>query len=230
MVMGIASGLWMPEAETVWGDQLMILFAREILAKSPGATIIGDVKCSQTFFDEIHRLGGKAIMWKSGHAMIKSKMVETGALLAGEMSAHIFFKHGYYGFDDALYAAIRLINILGGTNQKLDEILDQFPTSISTPEIRFGCPEDKKFQIVEQISKNLESQQENSVCSIDGVRVDTPDGWWLLRASNTQAVLVARCEAPNLDSLDKLLEIIQGLLAPYDIQLPAINSRSPADS
>lgn len=204
----------------LWGDQLLVILAREVLADEPGATIIADVKASQVFFDEIARMGGKPLMWKTGHSHIKTKMAELGAPLAGEMSAHIFFKHRYYGFDDALYAAVRLLNVLNATDETLADIRDAMPKTVSTPEIRFDCAEDRKFQVVEEVRERLGAMDGITVHGMDGVRVETPDGWWLLRASNTQAVLVARCEATTDEGLARLkLTLIEqieasGLTAP----------------
>ena len=188
----------------LWGDQLLAILARDVLAAEPGATIIADVKTSQVFFDEIERLGGKPMMWKTGHSHIKSKMAEIGAPLAGEMSAHIFFKHRYYGYDDALYAAVRLLNVLNGTDDSLADLLDAMPKTVSTPEIRFDCADDRKFDVVEDVRARLAGETGIEVHGMDGVRVQSVDGWWLLRASNTQPVLVARCEAADEASLDRL--------------------------
>ena len=187
----------------LWGDQLMALLARDVLARHPGATIIADVKASQVLFDEITRLGGKPLMWKTGHSLVKSKMVETNAPLAGEMSGHIFYKDGYYGFDDALYVAIRLLDVLARGKEKLSVLRDGLPQRVNTPEIRFPCDEGRKFEIVADVARRLAAEGA-VVNDIDGVRVTTEDGWWLLRASNTQAVLVARCEAADEAGLVRL--------------------------
>jgi phosphomannomutase len=187
----------------VWGDQLLALLAREVLARHPGATIIGDVKCSTAFFDEIRRLGGKPILWMAGHSYVKSKMKETGAPLAGEMSAHIFFSDRYYGYDDALYAALRTLQVVRFTGKSVGALLDELPVMINTPEFRFDCPEERKFAVVAEIRDRLHASKAE-VLAIDGVRVTTKDGWWLLRASNTQAVLTARCEADDQAGLDRL--------------------------
>jgi phosphomannomutase len=181
-----------------------VILASEVLRDIPGATIIADVKASQVFFDEIDRMGGKALMWKTGHSLIKAKMQETGSPLAGEMSAHIFFKHRYYGYDDALYAAIRLMSIIASSDQTLDAMLDAMPKMLNTPELRFDCPEERKFQVVEEVAKRLKSISGIKVHDMDGVRVQSDDGWWLLRASNTQAVLVARCESTGEEGLTRL--------------------------
>jgi phosphomannomutase len=188
----------------IWGDQLLIILATEVLAEIPGATIIADVKSSQVFFDEIARLGGKPLMSRTGHSLIKNMMAATGAVLAGEMSGHIFFAHRYYGFDDALYAAVRLLSILAHGNTTLAEMRDAMPQMMNTPEIRIDCPEERKFQVVEEVRERLKRVPDIAVHDIDGVRVNSADGWWLLRASNTQPVLVGRCEAANGEGLRRL--------------------------
>jgi phosphomannomutase len=188
----------------LFGDQLMILLGRDVLRTHPGATIIADVKASQVLFDEIGKAGGKPLMWKTGHSLIKAKMAETGSPLAGEMSGHIFFADRWYGFDDALYAAIRTLGILarmGGT--KLSDVRKALPQVINTPELRFDCDDRRKFEVVAEVAERLRAAGAN-VSEIDGVRVLTDDGWWLLRSSNTQAVLVARCEASSDAGLDRL--------------------------
>lgn len=187
----------------VWGDQLLAILAPEVLADHPGATIIADVKASQVLFDHIAKLGGKPLMWKTGHSLIKSKMVETGAPLAGEMSGHIFFKHKYYGYDDAIYVALRLLNCVVRAKGGLKELKDQLPSMVSTPELRFDCPEDRKFQVVPEVHARLKAAGAD-VNDTDGVRVSTEDGWWLLRPSNTQDVLVARCEGHDEAALERL--------------------------
>jgi len=189
----------------LWGDQLLVVLSGPVLEELPGSTIIADVKASQVFFDEIERMGGKAVMSKTGHSLIKSLMVETGAPLAGEMSGHIFFAHRYYGYDDALYSAIRLLSILSSGEATLAEIRDGLPSMVNTPELRFDCPEERKFAVVEEVRDRLKTMDGITVGDIDGVRVTNSDGWWLLRASNTQAVLVGRCEASNDASLQQLV-------------------------
>ena len=195
----------------LWGDQLMVLYAREVLRDRPGATIIADVKASQVLFDEIARAGGKPLMWRTGHSLIKSKMQETGSPLAGEMSGHIFFADRYYGFDDALYAAVRLLMILAGQGSKLSELRDAIPAVINTPELRFPCSEARKFKVVEEVRARLAAEGA-PVNDTDGVRVTRPHGWWLLRASNTQDVLVARCEARNEGDLARLKDELAACL------------------
>ena len=191
------------QGRILWGDQLMVLFAREVLAERPGATVIADVKASQVLFDEIARAGGQPLMWRTGHSLIKAKMAEAGAPLAGEMSGHIFFADRYYGFDDALYAAVRILGIASRTKTSLAEMRDRLPRVLNTPELRFPCSEERKFAVVEEAAKRLR-QAGADMADIDGVRVRTADGWWLLRASNTQDVLVARCESPTSEGLERL--------------------------
>ena len=191
------------QGRILWGDQLMVLFAREVLAERPGATVIADVKASQVLFDEIARAGGQPLMWRTGHSLIKAKMAEAGAPLAGEMSGHIFFADRYYGFDDALYAAVRILGIASRTKTSLAEMRDRLPCVLNTPELRFPCSEERKFAVVEEAAKRLR-QAGADMADIDGVRVRTTDGWWLLRASNTQDVLVARCESPTSEGLERL--------------------------
>src|SRR3954467_8783725 len=200
------------EGRVIWGDQLMLILAETVLKEQPGATIIADVKASQVLFDGIAALGGKPLMWKTGHSLIKSKMKETGAPLAGEMSGHIFFKHRWYGFDDALYAAVRLIEAVSAIGQSLTEIKDAMPTAVATPELRFQVDEVRKFAIVEEVRDRLSADGAN-VDATDGVRVSTGDGWWLLRASNTQDVLVARAEAREETGLERLVAQIDDQLA-----------------
>ena len=177
----------------MYGDQLMIVYAREILTRKPGATFIGEVKCSQLMYDDIAARGGNPIMWKTGHSLIKAKMKETRAELAGEMSGHMFFADRYYGFDDALYAACRLMEIVAGSGQPLSSQLAGLPHTVTTPEIRFDCPDEIKFQVVRQASAELRAR--HKTVDVDGVRVLFPQGWGLVRASNTQPVVVMRFEA-----------------------------------
>ncbi|MHA1599030.1 MAG: phosphoglucomutase/phosphomannomutase PgmG [Alphaproteobacteria bacterium] len=216
---GIVDG----QGRVLWGDQMMVILASEVLADLPGATIIIDVKASQVFFDEIERMGGKAMMWKTGHSLIKTKMVETGSPLAGEMSAHIFFKHRYYGFDDALYAAVRLLSIVASSDQTLADMLDAMPQMLNTPEIRFDCPEERKFALVEEVSERLRHVEGITVHDMDGVRVQNEDGWWLLRASNTQAVLVARCESSSEEGLGRLKDELSSQLRASGLEPPDLN-------
>lgn len=203
----------------LWGDQLLMILAEDVLARLPGSTIIADVKASQVLFDRIAALGGRPLMWKTGHSLIKAKMVETGAPLAGEMSGHIFFKDGFYGHDDALYVAIRLLDILGRGHRTLAEIRDAMPQTFSTPEVRFACPEDRKFTLVAELARRL-AEEGAEVDTTDGVRVRSGDGWWLLRASNTQAVLVARAEARSAEGLERLKAELRARLRALDIEPP----------
>ena len=189
--------------EILWGDQILALLAREVLRERPGATVIGDVKASQVLFDEIARLGGAPLMWATGHSVIKAKMTDLGAPLAGEMSGHIFFADRYYGFDDALYASVRLLRLIAGEGRSLAALRATLPSRVSTPEMRFACPHERKFAVADEIRARLEAAGE-PFDGVDGVRVRTDDGWWLLRASNTQPVLVARCEAEDEAALARL--------------------------
>lgn len=184
-------------------DTLLALYAAEILEERPGAPIIGDIKCSQTLFDEVRRLGGTPVMWKTGHSLVKAKMAELNAPLAGELSGHIFFADRYYGFDDALYCAIRLINLVAKSAGGLSTLTEHLPRLSSTPEIRVDVPEEEKFNIVPRIIAALKSRNVE-ISDIDGVRVTTPDGWWLIRPSNTQSCLSARAEGKNPQSLEAL--------------------------
>jgi phosphomannomutase len=198
--------------EILFGDQFLILMARDVLKSHPKATIIADVKASQVLFDEIARAGGTPLMWKTGHSLIKSKMAETKAPLAGEMSGHIFFNDKWYGFDDALYAAIRLLGIVARGTDTVAAFRESLPHVVNTPELRFDCAEDRKFDVVKEVAERLKASGDK-VSDTDGVRVTTDDGWWLLRASNTQAVLVARAEASTAEGLSKLKSELAGQLA-----------------
>lgn len=191
-------------------DILMTIYARDILAELPGAPIIGDVKCSQVMFDEIARLGGKPVMWKTGHSLVKAKMAELKAPLAGELSGHIFFADKYYGFDDALYCAVRLINALADVDEGLSALTKHLPVLHNTPEVRAEVDEAQKFQIVPQIIENLKKQADADMKldTIDGVRVSTQDGWWLVRPSNTQNVLVSRAESSTSEGLKRLTDMV----------------------
>jgi phosphomannomutase/phosphoglucomutase len=191
----------------IWGDELMVLFARDVLAKHPGAAIIAEVKCSQTLYDEIERLGGVPIMWKAGHSLIKAKMKESGAVLAGEMSGHIFFADDFYGFDDAAYAGARLLEILSNTDKPLSSLFDDLPQTFSTPELRIPCPDEAKFEVVRRVANHF--AEDHDVIAIDGARINFPDGWGLVRPSNTQAILVLRFEANTAVSLDEIRSIVE---------------------
>ncbi|MGZ8310884.1 MAG: phosphoglucomutase/phosphomannomutase PgmG [Allosphingosinicella sp.] len=200
------------EGRVIWGDQLLAILAEPVLEAEPGATIIADVKASQQLFDRIAELGGIPCMWKTGHSLIKSKMKETGAPLAGEMSGHIFFSHEYYGFDDALYAAVRLIRAVTKMGGSLTALRSAMPDIVNTPELRFTVDDSRKFAIVDEVLARL-ALDRAIVDSTDGARVSTPDGWWLLRASNTQDVLVARAEAKDEAGLERLVAQIDAQLA-----------------
>ncbi|MEQ8249503.1 MAG: phosphomannomutase/phosphoglucomutase [Alphaproteobacteria bacterium] len=205
----------------VWGDQLLALLARDVLTNHPGATIIGDVKCSIALFDEIRRLGGDPVMWAAGHSLVKAKMVETGAKLAGEMSAHIFFADDYYGFDDGLYAAVRTLQLIQRSGTSIGAMLDELPVFVNTPELRFDCSESRKFAVAAEVAARMRAAGAE-VVDIDGVRVSNEDGWWLLRASNTQAVLVARIEAHDQAGLDRLKAQLFAELTASGVQPPAV--------
>ena len=191
----------------IWGDELMILLSRSILAENPGATIIAEVKCSQNLYDDIEKHGGTAIMWKAGHSIIKAKMKETNAVLAGEMSGHIFFADRFYGFDDATYAGARVLEILSKTDKKLSELLTDLPQTFSTPELRVDCPDETKFAVVQKIADFFAGTHE--VITIDGARIKFENGWGLVRASNTQAILVLRFEAESEKSLNAIRELVE---------------------
>ncbi|MEQ8392199.1 MAG: phosphomannomutase/phosphoglucomutase [Thalassospira sp.] len=191
------------KGNVLWGDQLLQIFAADVLQRQPGAAIIADVKASQTLFDEVTRLGGNAIMWKTGHSLIKTKMIEAKAPIAGEMSGHIFFAERYYGYDDATYAAVRLYRILVQSGKSLAQWREAMPVAVNTPETRIDCPDDRKFALIEEVRTRLDDAGAE-VSGIDGVRVSTDDGWWLLRASNTQPAIVARCEAGDDAGLARL--------------------------
>jgi len=209
------------DGEILWGDQLMTVWAADVLAERPGATIIADVKASRVLFDEIARLGGRPLMWRTGHSLIKAKMKEIGAPLAGEMSGHIFFADRYYGFDDALYAAVRLLNALSARTQSLADLRRALPSVVNTPELRFDCDDERKFAVVEEVRRRL-GDRGGDVVAVDGVRVSVAGGWWLLRASNTQPVLVARCEASDAVSLEEVKRDLVDALGPSGIVPPGL--------
>ena len=208
------------EGRIIWGDQLLMIYAQDLLARSPGATIIADVKASRALFDRVAELGGKPLMWKTGHSLIKSKMKEIHAPLAGEMSGHIFFADQYYGYDDALYAAVRLIAASARLGRSVTELRGAMPNMINTPEMRFQVDESRKFAAIDEIKRRLENSGAQ-VDETDGVRVTTDDGWWLLRASNTQDVLVARAESDSRQGLDRLLGQIDEQLAASGLERSA---------
>lgn len=203
----------------LWGDQLLALLAREVLAERKGAPIIADVKASQTLFDEIARLGGEPVMCPTGHSIIKARMSALGAPLAGEMSGHIFFADRYFGFDDALYVAVRLIDYVARSGAKLSALRASLPAVVNTPETRIEVPDARKFDIVDEVKARLAGRAGIEVNDIDGVRVSGPDGWWLLRASNTQPALVARCEAADEAGLERLKATVREALAESGVAL-----------
>ena len=196
--------------DIIWGDKLLLLFARHILKENPGATIIGEVKCSQVLYDDIQKHGGRPIMWKAGHSLIKAKMKEEKAVLGGEMSGHLFFADRYFGYDDAIYAALRLLEILSQTSQSVSELFSDVPKTFATPEIRVDCDDDKKVAIVDKIKNHYRNTP--NVIDIDGVRIPFKDGWALVRSSNTQPVIVLRFEASSAESLQKIRSEVESLL------------------
>lgn len=203
----------------VWGDQLLVLYGREILSRKPGATIIGEVKCSQALYDDLRSRGGNAIMWRTGHSLIKAKMKETGAEIAGEMSGHIFFHDRYYGFDDAIYAACRLMEIIAASGRPLSEHLASLPRTVVTPEIRVDCPDELKFDVVARVTAHFRSRYD--VVDVDGARILFPEGWGLLRASNTQPVLVMRFEAASAELLQRYRAEVEAALGDVRRQVEA---------
>jgi phosphomannomutase/phosphoglucomutase len=204
------------QGNILWGDELLVLFSRDVLSRNPGAIIISEVKCSQRLYDDIAKHGGRAIMWKAGHSLLKAKMKETEALLAGEMSGHMFFKERYFGYDDAIYASLRLLEILANAGRPLSALLSDLPKSVSTPEIRVDCPDDKKFAIAEQAREYFRAHYD--IIDIDGVRIRFPEGWGLIRASNTQPALVLRFEAPTAAKLNEYRAIVEGQLRQLESQ------------
>ncbi|MFL6374959.1 MAG: tetratricopeptide repeat protein [Pyrinomonadaceae bacterium] len=202
----------------LWGDELMVIYSREVLREHPGATIIAEVKCSQTLFDDIAAHGGKPLMWKAGHSLIKAKMKETGAVLAGEMSGHMFFADRFYGFDDACYAGARLLEILSKTDKPLSKLIADLPKTYSTPELRVECPDERKFDVVAAIAEHFSKDHE--VITIDGARIKFNHGWGLVRASNTQALLVLRFEAESQEHLEEIEETIGNMLLDIEGAVP----------
>ncbi len=205
------------DGRVVWGDQLLSILAESVLKQVPGGTIIADVKASQALYDRVAELGGVPLMWKTGHSLIKAKMKEVNSPLAGEMSGHIFFKHRWYGFDDAIYSAVRLIEAVGELGGSLTALKSAMPAMINTPELRFQVDESRKFAVIDEVLARLEAEGAD-VNRTDGARVNTPDGWWLLRASNTQDVLVARAEARDQAGLDRLMAQIDAQLAASGVE------------
>jgi phosphomannomutase len=210
------------QGRVLWGDQILSILAADLLKRVPGATVIADVKASDVLFEEVARLGGNPVMSATGHSIIKTKMAELGAELAGEMSGHIFIGDGYYGFDDGLYAAVRLIDIVARSDRSIAEMRDALPSVINTPEIRFEVSEERKFALVDEIKKSLldGASERDNVSTVDGVRVKTDDGWWLLRASNTQNVLVVRCESTTDEGLERLKAEVAGRLKERGVEAP----------
>jgi phosphomannomutase/phosphoglucomutase len=200
----------------LWGDELLVLFSRDVLKRHPQATIISEVKCSQRLYDDIAQNGGKAIMWKAGHSLLKAKMKETQALLAGEMSGHMFFKERYFGYDDAIYASLRLLEILANSGKPLSALLADLPPSVSTPEIRVDCPDEQKFIIAKRATQYFRKHYD--VIDVDGVRVRFPDGWGLIRASNTQPALVLRFEANSEAKLKEYRALVEQKLREFEAQ------------
>jgi len=211
-------GVVTKEGKIVFGDQLLCIYSKELLSRKPGSVIIADVKASKTLFDYVDSLGGKALMWKTGHSLIKAKMTETSAEIAGEMSGHIFFRDGYFGYDDALYAAIRLLTILSKSDQTIDEMIDALPKVYNTPEIRLDVDDSKKFKIVDKLKATLKKRN-ISFNDVDGIRADNKHGWWLVRASNTQGALIVRCEAESKESLKKVIASLNELLAEFSLKV-----------
>ena len=203
-------GVISDKGEILWGDKLLLLFARQILKKKPGSTIIGEVKCSRVLYDEVRNHHGNPIMWKAGHSLIKAKMKQVKAALGGEMSGHFFFADRYFGYDDAIYAALRLLEILSQTGKKISELLADVPKTFATPEIRVDCPDDKKGEVVQRIKKHFENTP--GIVEIDGIRIPFAEGWALVRSSNTQPVIVLRFEATSQKALKLIRNEVEPLL------------------
>jgi phosphomannomutase / phosphoglucomutase len=204
------------QGNILWGDELLVLFSRDVLQRNSRATIISEVKCSQRLYDDIAKNGGHAIMWKAGHSLLKAKMKETRALLAGEMSGHMFFNERYFGYDDAIYASLRLLEILANSGKPLSSLLADLPPSVSTPEIRVDCPDERKFAIAEKATEYFRKHYD--VIDVDGVRVRFPEGWGLIRASNTQPALVLRFEARSAAKLQEYRALVEQKLKEFDVQ------------
>ena len=205
-------GVVAPGGRILWGDELLVVFAREILARRPGAIVISEVKCSQRLFDDVEQHGGKAIMWKAGHSLIKAKMRETGAAVGGEMSGHMFFQDRFLGYDDAIYASCRLLEILARSTGGVLDLLAGLPPAINTPEIRVDCPDDLKFKVADRARDRLRAAG-REIIDVDGVRVRFPHGWGLVRASNTQPVLVLRFEAETPEQLAEYRQTVERTVA-----------------
>jgi len=196
----------------VWGDELLVVYERDVLSRNPHAVIVSEVKCSQRLYDDIAARGGRGIMWKAGHSLLKAKMRETGALLGGEMSGHMFFKERYFGYDDGIYAGARLLEIIARTGRTLEQQLSDLPPSHTTPEIRVDCPDERKFAVVDRVRDRFRAEGRDIV-DIDGVRVRFPHGWGLVRASNTQPVLVMRFEAETPEALAEYRGLVEQAVA-----------------
>jgi phosphomannomutase/phosphoglucomutase len=203
-------GVVTDKGDVLWGDELLLLFSRFILKTSPGAAIIGEVKCSQKLYDDIEKHGGRPIMWKAGHSLIKSKMKVENAPLAGEMSGHLFFADRYFGYDDAIYASVRLLEIISTTGKRISEILSDVPRTFTTPEIRVDCPDDVKFSVVHEVKEHF--RKNYKIIDVDGVRITFEDGWGLVRSSNTQPVLVLRFEALTEKRLQEIRKTVENVL------------------
>jgi phosphomannomutase/phosphoglucomutase len=203
-------GVVTDKGRVLWGDELLLLFSRFILKQFPGAAIIGEVKCSQKLYDDIERHGGRPIMWKAGHSLIKSKMKEEKAPLAGEMSGHLFFADRYFGYDDAIYASLRLLEIISQSGEKISEMLADVPRTFTTPEIRVECPDSVKFEVVHEVKEHF--RKTHNIIDVDGVRIPFEDGWGLVRSSNTQPVLVLRFEALTEEGLRLIRETVENVL------------------
>jgi phosphomannomutase/phosphoglucomutase len=216
-------GVVTDRGKILWGDELLLLFSRFVLKERPGATIIGEVKCSHRLYEDIERHGGRSIMWKAGHSLIKGKMRKEKAILAGEMSGHLFFADRYFGYDDALYAALRLLEILSGTEKKISELLADVPKSYTTPEIRIDCPDALKFDVTQEVKKYF--QKDYKTIETDGVRIIFNDGWGLVRASNTQPVLVLRFEASTPETLQIERKMVEDVLNAILVKMGAITQR-----
>jgi phosphomannomutase / phosphoglucomutase len=204
-------GVVAPGGQILWGDELLVIFAREILSRKPGAVVVSEVKCSQRLFDDVERHGGKAIMWKAGHSLIKAKMKETHAAVGGEMSGHMFFEDRFFGYDDAIYASCRILEILANSQGTVQDLLSGLPPAFSTPEIRVDCPDDLKFEVAKRARAHF--GKEYPVEEVDGVRVNFGDGWGLVRASNTQPILVLRFEAQSAGRRDHYRALVEGVVA-----------------
>jgi len=203
-------GVISDKGEIIWGDKLLLLFSRYILQDKPNSTIIGEVKCSQVLYDDIKKHSGRPIMWKAGHSLIKAKMKEEKAALGGEMSGHIFFADRYFGYDDAIYAALRLLEILSQTGKQISSLLSDVPQTFATPEIRIDCPDDKKAEVVKKIKNHYRNTP--GVIDIDGVRIPFKEGWALVRSSNTQPIIVLRFEASSSEALQAIRREVEELL------------------